>query len=87
MKRLTWELHYDPGVTAAVYALRGTQAGPKVHEAIKALQFVADPTENCTPIPERPGYYFFEVENHNVFIEVLEGDRKVIIILRIRPIA
>lgn len=82
-RHIIWELRYDRTVTAFLYSLRGSETGTAIHDAIKNLQFVDHPSTVCDPVPERTGYYRLTLEQHNILIEVLEGDRKIIIVLDI----
>lgn len=81
---IIWELHYDRTVTALLYSLRGSETGTAIHEAIKALQFKADPTEDMEPIKERQNRYQFEVNGYRVRIETVEEMRKAIRILSVK---
>lgn len=77
---------YDRTVTALLYSLRGSETGTAIHEAIKALQFVDNPTEDKEPIKEREDRYEFEVSGYRIRIEIVQEERKAIRILSVKPI-
>lgn len=77
---MIWRLQYAQAVIQKLYLLRET--GHDVHNAIKALQSMPDPTVGALKRLERPGRYEIETSGYWVGFVVLEAD-KVIRILYI----